>query len=142
MEIPLPKHTIQPADIVQYIIKEDWFFDKQRSVMDVRIISIAPVIEVQDEQGEFRGYKPLFWLYFPDCRNYFSKFKVYDPANDADERNFDEIFQKRLFGSYISMESNVYNRPVSSYTTGTDAMMESERIKNSIFEFEQGLWHY
>src|ERR1051325_1923193 len=28
--------TIQPAAIVQYIIKEDWFFDKQRSVMDVR----------------------------------------------------------------------------------------------------------
>lgn len=134
--------TIQPNDIVQYFIKEDWFFDKQRSVMDVRIISIAPVIEVTDELGDFRGYKPLFWLYYSDCKNYFSKFKVYNSSNDADRRNFDEVFQKRLFSSYIKMESNVYNRPISSYVQGMEAMMEAERIKNQIFEFEQNLWHY
>jgi len=31
-------------DIVRYELKEDWFFDKQRSVMDVRIIGISPVV--------------------------------------------------------------------------------------------------
>ena len=134
--------TIHAGDIVQYFIKEDWFFDKQRSVMDVRIISIAPVIEVQDEYGEFRGYKPLFWLYYPDCRKYFSQFKCYNPYNDSDWRNFDEIFQKRLFGSYISMESNVYNRPISSYVKGDESLIESEKIKENIFNFEQDLWHY
>ena len=30
-------------DIIQYEIKEDWFFDKQRSVLDVRIIGISPI---------------------------------------------------------------------------------------------------
>ena len=33
----------QSKDIVQYRIKEDWFLDKQRSVLDVRIIAVAPV---------------------------------------------------------------------------------------------------
>ena len=49
--------TIGSDDIVLYYIKEDWFFDKQRSVMDVRVLGIAPVIEMKDEQGEFKGYK-------------------------------------------------------------------------------------
>ena len=31
-------------DIIQYRLKEDWFFDKERSVLDVRIIALAPVV--------------------------------------------------------------------------------------------------
>ena len=134
--------TIGSEDIVQYYIKEDWFFDKQRSVMDVRVLGIAPVIEMKDEQGEFKGYKTLFWLYFPDCRNYFSKYKCYNPHNDSEWRTFDEIFQKRLFGSFISQESNVYDRSVATYAQGMDALLESEKIKEDIFKFEQDLWHY
>ena len=134
--------TIRPGDIVQYWIKEDWFFDKLRSVMDVRILGIAPVVELKDEQGEFKGYKPLFWFYFPDCRNYFSKFRCYNPYNDSEWRTYEEVFQKRIFGSYIKQESNVYNRPISSYLQGMDAILESDKIKDYIFKFEQDMWHY
>ena len=134
--------TIGSEDIVQYYIKEDWFFDKQRSVMDVRILGIAPVIELKDAQGEYKGYKTLFWLYFPDCRKYFSKFKCYNPYNDAEYRTFDELFHKRLFASFISMESNVYNRPIAAHAQGMDALLESDKIKEDIFKFEQDLWHY
>ncbi len=134
--------TISPAEIMQYLIKEEWFFDRKRSEMDVRIIGIAPVIETRDEQGEFKGYKTLFWLYYPDCRNFFSKYKIFNPYNDAEQRTVDEIFQKRLFGSYISMESNVYNRTISSYTDGMETLLEAEKIKERIFNFEQDLWHY
>jgi len=34
---------VSSQSIVAYNIKEDWFFDKERSVLDRRIISIAPV---------------------------------------------------------------------------------------------------
>ena len=34
--------------IVAYNIKEDWFFDKERSILDRRIIAIAPVAEYTD----------------------------------------------------------------------------------------------
>ena len=43
--------------ISQYYVKEDWFFDKQRSVMDVRIIGICPVINTYDEEGNFKAEK-------------------------------------------------------------------------------------
>lgn len=134
--------TIGSTDITQYWIKEEWFFDKQRSVMDVRILGIAPVMETKDEQGEFKGYKVLFWLYFPDCRNYFSKFNCYNSYNDEQEMTFDDLFQKRMFGSYISQESNVYNRPIVAYAHGTDALLESEKIQQDIFKFEDNLWHH
>lgn len=134
--------TLGPDDIVQYQIKEDWFFDKQRSVMDVRILGIAPVVEITDEQGEFKGYKTLFWLSFPDSRNYFSQFRCYNPYNDSEYRTFDEIFEKRLFGSFITQESNVYNRPIAAYAEGMEALLEAEKIKDDLFKFEQDMWHY
>jgi gliding motility associated protien GldN len=134
--------TLKPERIAQYWIKEVWFFDKQRSVMDFRIISLAPVITIDDPGSERFSYKPLFWLSYADCRNYFSQNKCYNPYNDTDWRNFDEIFQKRFFSSYIRQESNVYDRPISAYAQGDEAILESERIKEDIFKFEQDLWHY
>lgn len=134
--------TLGPDDVNQYWLKEDWFFDKQRSIMDVRILGIAPVIETTDDKGEFKGYMALFWLYYPGCRNWFSKFQAYNPYNDAEWRSYDEIFHKRIFNSYIRQESNVYNRPIQAYTNGIDALLESERIKNEIFTFEHDMWHF
>ncbi len=134
--------TFRARDAAQYWIKEDWFFDKQRSVMEVRILGIAPVVESKDDQGEFKGYKPLFWLYFPDCRNYFTQFRCYNPYNDAEWRNYDEVFQKRIFGSYIKQESNVYNRAIGTYAQGMDALLESDKVKDNISKFEESLWHY
>lgn len=33
-----------PDDVVRYRIKEDWIFDRQRSVFEVRIVGIAPLV--------------------------------------------------------------------------------------------------
>jgi gliding motility associated protien GldN len=134
--------TLKPDRIAQYWIKECWFFDKQRSVMEVRIIGLAPVIIIDDPVNERFSYKPLFWLSYADCRNYFYEYKCYNPYNDTDWRNFDEIFQKRFFSSYIRQESNVYGRPIAAYAQGDEALEESERIKEEIFKFESDLWHY
>ncbi len=133
--------TIKPDDIVQYWLKEDWFFDKQRSIMDVRILGIAPVI-AKDDKGEFKGYKALFWLYYPACRNYFAKSQCYNPYNDTEWRSFDEVFHKRLFSSYIKQESNVYNRPIGAYAKGIDNLLESDRIKDDIFKLEHDMWDF
>ena len=48
---------------------------------------------------------------------------------------------KRMFSSYIYKEENVYDRPINEYATGIDALMESERAKNSLLEFEESLWN-
>lgn len=134
--------TLRPDRIVQYWLKETWFFDRKRSVMEVRITGIAPVIEVGDPESDRFSYKPLFWIYFPSCRNYFSDNKCYNPYNDSQWITYDDLFCKRIFGSYIRQESNVFGRPIAAYAQGEEALLESERIKEYIFKFEKDLWHY
>lgn len=129
-------------DIVQYRLKEDWFFDKERSVMDVRILGIAPVIYDRDETGQIIGLRELFWLYFPHCRYVLNNYYVYNPDNDAQWMSFDDLFWKRRFSSTIYKESNVFDRSVESYRTGVDALMESEKINEEIRLFEHDVWHF
>lgn len=133
---------IQSADITQYKIKEDWIFDKQRSQRVVRIIGIAPMMEAFNDDGEKIGYKTLFWLYFPECRYVFANWEAFNFHSDSQRRSFEDLFQKRLFSSYVVKESNVYDRSIAGYTRGVQALLESERIKQDLFEFEHDLWHY
>jgi gliding motility associated protien GldN len=134
--------TVESSDIKKFKIKEDWFFDRQRSERYVRIIGIAPMIEVKGEDGEVRGTRDMFWLYFPECRYLFANYDIFNRVNDAERRSFDDYFWKRQFNSYVVKEANVYDRNIAQYTTGIDHLLESERIKQEIFVIEHDLWSY
>lgn len=134
--------TFSPSDVKKFRIKEDWFFDKQRSVMDVRIIGVCPVRDNFDENGIFRGYEPLFWIYFPEARPILAKSEVFNRHNSAKRLTYDDVFWKRMFNSYIYKEENVYDRVITDYAAGLDALLESERIKTELFNFEHDLWEY
>ncbi|HEY6159617.1 MAG TPA: gliding motility protein GldN, partial [Bacteroidia bacterium] len=114
--------SITPEQVVRYWVKEDWFFDKERSVMEVRIVGICPLIEKNDPgTGEFRGYAPLFWLYYSQCRPVFAKEPVlWWKANQSAQPTLDDIFEKRIFASFIHKESNVFNRTITEYKEGID----------------------
>lgn len=137
------KKDIKSEDITKYWIKEDWFFDKQRSVLDVRIIGVLVVIAKKTESGEDAGGdKPLFWVYFPEIRPLLANQEVYMRHNDSERRTLEDIFWKRMFSSYVIKESNVYDRYISEYTSGINALFEAERVKDDIFKFEHDLWHF
>jgi gliding motility associated protien GldN len=140
--IPSPlRKDLTAGNVCQYWIKEDWFFDKQRSVMEARIIGICPLVQKLSEDGEAIGLKPLFWIYFPDARPYLARAASFNFHNDAERMSYDELFVKRKFSSYIYKESNVYNRAIAEYKRGMDAQLESEEIKEDIFKYESDLWH-
>ena len=130
-----------PTKVMRLRLKEDWYFDKQRSQMMVRIIGICPVMIKQGEEGEERK-EALFWVYFPEAREIFSRALVYNRYNDAMRLTYDDAFWKRMFNSYIYKESNVYDRRISDYARGIDALYEAERVKYEIFEFEHDLWEF
>jgi gliding motility associated protien GldN len=129
----------RPMD--QLWIWEEWVFDKQRSVMDVRIIAIAPDGWVTTTTGFERVWP--FWIYFPDYRPLFAQYEVFNSQNDAEHKTFDDIFFKRKFTSYIVAESNNYdNRLIADYLLGIDAIREGERIQEGLFKFEHDQWEY
>ena len=131
---------VNPWDIKKIRIKEDWFFDKQRSMLEVRIIGICPVADM-DVDGEIMP-KPLFWIYFPEIRPLLAEAEVFNRFNGAAKLTYDDFFWKRMFSSYIYKVDNQYDRTIAKYTTGMDAILESERIKEDLFNFEQQLWEY
>ncbi|MFM6964355.1 MAG: hypothetical protein ACKOWM_02185 [Sphingomonadales bacterium] len=163
-------------NIVAYHIKEDWYFDKERSVLDKRIIAIAPVARYtfnEPEEGElptrgelliydqlgkpylfsssanaFEEYegrveeREMFWLYFDELRNVIVNYYVYNDKNDAQWMSFDDLFWKRKFASTIYRVSDKFDRELEDYKFGVDALYESERIKESIRDWEHDLWHF
>ena len=128
--------------ITRYRIKEDWIWDRQRSERYVRILGIAPLMEDFDIDGNSVGFRPLFWLYYPECRYVFANSEVYNMFNDAQRRTYEDLFQKRYFSSYIIKEDNSFNRTISSYARGLEALAESERIQQELFNLEHDIWHY
>lgn len=142
--VSAPTKEVTSTDKVwKYWVKEDWFFDKQRSVLDVRIIGLCPLVEKKTETGESTGGdKALFWVYFPEARPIFANQEVYMRHNDAERRTLEDIFWKRMFTSYVRKESNVYDRTIGEYKIGLDMLLESDRVKNDIFVYEHDLFHF
>ena len=105
-----------------------------------RILGICPVM-IKERNGEEYS-EPLFWIYYPEARPVLAHAEVFNRFNDAARRSYDEIFMKRFFNSYIYKENNVYDRRISEYAQGLDALLEAERIKNDLLDFEQSLWQY
>ncbi len=130
------------AEVKKVRLKEVWFFDKKRSQMHVRILGLCPVREYFDEASQQVRQTPLFWVYFPEARNVLVRNEAFNPHNDAERRTYDDIFWKRMFSSYVYKESNSYDRNISQYAKGLDAMYESERVKDEIFQLEQNMWEY
>lgn len=131
--------TIGNEKVIRIKMKEDWFFDKQRSVLDVRVLAIGFFwVNPDKEDAEI----PIFYLYYPQCRPLFARYEVYNPKNDAERRTYEDFFWKRMFNSYIEKESNVYERYIVEYTKGLDALIEADRIKGDMYRWEHDLWHF
>ncbi len=146
------KGQIRWGDVKELLVKEDWFFDKQRSVMEVRIIGICPILHRMDyrktgsdeEQEGTLSRIQTFWIYFPEARSVLANTDAYNNFNDAQRITYDDLFWKRNFDSYIIRISNVWdNRAIYEYTfTGLQTLLESEKIKTELFNFEHDLWEY
>ena len=74
---------------------------------------------------------------------------MYNPKNMGQNRmTWEELFESRMFGSYIvkSTLDNPLNRFIrnvySKDSEGILRLLEGEKIKEKIFNYEQDLWSY
>lgn len=140
--IQVVRNEVNPADVKRYRLKEIWFFDEETSTLQVRILGIAPLIDVKDDNGNFRYEKPMFWVYYPEARKVLTREKVFNFGNDTRPMTWEDLFEMRFFSSYIFKESNVFDRRLQEYLSGVDLLLESDRIRQEIFNFEHDLWSY
>lgn len=146
MEPVTIQQEIPTEEVKQLMIKEIWYFDKQRSALQVRILGVCPIrvyYRDEDTNQEVPLRKKLFWVFYPEVRPLLAKNESLNARNGARNFSFDDLFLIRNFDGYIVKEENVYdNRDILSYASGEYASQEAERIKTAIFNFEQDLWEY
>lgn len=140
---------ITAADITEYLIKGLWYFDKRQGELKYRLLAIAPTApEAQfknSDNPENRKPIALFWVFFPEARDVLHNAKAFNNKNSAMPMSFDHLLNSRRFNSYMYKEENVQgDREVNEYVTDNALMqlLESDRIKDKIRNFEQDMWSY
>ncbi len=146
-EVVIVNSPVNPEEIQKYRVKEMWFFDEEASRMGVRILGIAPIKDYIDENtGEFKYAIPMFWVYYPEAREALSRYQVFTEGNDAAPGTWYDLFEQRRFSSYIYKQSNVLDLRLEDIYNGWDdgvsRLMESDRIKMELFNWEHDLWTY
>ncbi len=135
-------NDFDPTTVKKFRVKESWFFDEETSTMKARILGIAPILEKMDENGFVRFELPIFWVYYPHCRQVLAHEPAYNSHNDVQVMSWEDILEMRMFSSHIVKESNVYDRRVQDYKDGVDMLYESEKIKEGIRNYEHDLWTF
>ena len=132
----------------KFRIKEEVIFDKESSRLFWRILGIAPLKRVITSSGVDLGQTELFWVYYPDMRPIFAKYEVYNGKNFGARMSWEELFESRMFSGRIikSTIDNPFDLPISGTPglkeNGVFQLLEGERIKEKVFNYEQDLWSY
>jgi gliding motility associated protien GldN len=134
------------SDVSGYRIKGFWYFDKRQSELKYRLLAICPVaVEARDKAKGNSETIDLFWVYFPAIRDVLHVAKAFNDKNSAMPITFDQLLNSRRFNGVIYKEENVYgDRTIQDYMKDNAQMqlLESERVKEKIRNFEQDMWNY
>ncbi|WP_289666180.1 gliding motility protein GldN [Flavobacterium panacagri] len=140
------KQDLTAADVSQYKIKGFWYFDKRQSELKYRLLGICPVTpDVYTMNSDEKDYIELFWVFFPNARDVLHEAKAFNDQNSALPISFDQILNSRRFNSVIYKEENVYgDREIKDYIrdNAQSQLLESERVKEKIRNFEEDMWNY
>ncbi|MRX66993.1 gliding motility associated protien GldN [Flavobacterium resistens] len=140
------KQDLTAQDVTQYKIKGYWYFDKRQGELKYRLIGICPVTpDVYTMNSDEKDYIELFWVFFPDARTVLHEAKAFNDVNSAASISFDQILNSRRFNAIIYKEENMYgDREIKDYMkdNAQNQLLESERVKEKIRNFEEDMWNY
>ena len=142
----ISRRDISSADIMEYRIRGIWYFDKKQAELKYRLLGIAPVApDVNFIDSEDPQLVELFWVWFPSAREVLNENYAFNSENTSQPISFDHLLNARRFNAVIYAEDNVQgDRQVNEYISNNAFMqlLESERIKEQIRNFEQDMWNY
>ena len=86
----------------------------------------------------------MFKLLLLDARKSLNKHKVFNSKNSSQPVTYDHMLNSRRFNSLIYKEENIYeDRLIKDYIRddALKMLLEADRIKSIIRDFEQDLWN-
>lgn len=142
----ISRRDIASADIEQYRVRGYWYFDKRQAELKYRLLGIAPVApDVNFIDSDEPALVELFWVWYPDAREVLHEASAFNRKNTSQDISFDHLLNSRRFNGVIYAEDNVQSdREIDAYISNNAFMqlLESERIKEKIRNFEQDMWNY
>ncbi len=142
----IDKRDLTSQDVSAYKIKGFWYFDKRQSELKYRLLGICPVSpEARDIGKDTQDVIELFWVYFPSIRNILHDNKAFNDKNSAMPIDFDHLLNSRRFNGVVYQEENTMgDRGIADYMreNSQNQLIESERVKDKIRDFEQDMWNY
>lgn len=140
------KTDLASIDVSDYKVVGLWYFDKRQADLRYRILGICPVIpDVYTMDKEEKEYVDLFWIFYPGARELLHEWKAFNDKNSSMPISFDHLLNSRRFNAVTYKEENVYNdREIKDYKKDNSLMqlLESERVKEKVRNFEQDMWTY
>ena len=141
MKMTIRKNEFNTGLITKYSIKEDWIFDRNLGRLVVRIIGIAPMLDVYDENsGEYKYTTPLYWMYYPELRKLLVNYEVYNPKNDLKRMTWTDYFDNRYFESYVTKTSADNPRGLNLPVNSLRGLQEGKVIMKDIQAKEMDMW--
>lgn len=141
------KNEFESEQVNQIRFKEVWYIDKQVSRQESRIIALAMAkdhFKEMDGDVDYIGTFEIFWIPMQSIavRRLLAQNEAYFEDNIAHLPSWEAIFISHTYNSFITREDNRYNRKISDYLTGTDALLEAERIEDYLLEISEDMWEY
>ena len=113
--------------VLQFV--EDRIFDKRRSELSYQIQYVQLI---WSDPGETLPEKYFVVLNYEEIEDYLDTIKWKNRFNDAEDRSVKEIFELRLFHSYVTNVSGL----------GVKTLSEAEDRRQQLVAYEHHLWSY
>ncbi len=135
-------NEFDPSRVTKFRVKEDIFFDKQRSRLETRIIGVAPLMNITTsaELAESVGATPAFWLYFPQLRYSLVQVDISDPDKGLYEMSMDDFFVQNKFASTIIRESSPGMLQNLKETENGGQQLDGKKVEEKLDAYKKKLW--
>lgn len=141
MESRIAALGVEEETIARWMLKEDWLFDRARSTMEARIISLAPMAEVRGTEGELRGYVPILWVHYPSSRALFAG-RAAMRRPDGEKLSYEAWFAERFFSGAILKVAGMRDAAIPAVSTGLEALIRSEAERGRLQRMGFDLWNH
>ena len=134
--------TLGDDAVLKIRLHELWYFDQKTSSLHCQLLGIAPVQRVYGENGELRMERPLCWIAYRPIRDYLSTQSVFVAENDRERWSWTQWLDSRQFSGRIYKVRNVGGDRLQDQYSGTERLLESEKLDRELQNFEMDLWSY
>lgn len=135
-------NEFDPSRVTKFRVKEDIFFDKQRSRLETRIIGVAPLMNITTsaELAESVGSTPAFWLYFPQLRYSLVQVDISDPDKGLYDMTMDDFFVQNKFASTIVRESSPGMLQNVKESESGAQLLDGHKVEEKLEAYKKKLW--